>query len=69
MNNSMKDDISTIRREINMTKKEYEILTHGNLELLVKHVNTALSNGWNILGYPAFQDGRWTQPMTRTVDE
>ena len=50
-------------------KKEYEILTHGNLELLVRHVNEALKNGWNILGYPAFQDGRWTQPMTRTSDE
>tara|TARA_Y100000004_G_scaffold102007_1_gene114420 strand:- start:586 stop:774 length:189 start_codon:yes stop_codon:yes gene_type:complete len=48
-------------------EKEYDIVTHGNLELLIKHVNDRLSQGWNILGYPAFQDGRWTQPVTRTI--
>ncbi len=48
-------------------EKEYDIVTHGNLELLIKHVNDRLKAGWNILGYPSFLDGRWVQPVTRTI--
>ena len=33
-------------------KKEYKIVTHGNIELLEEKINTALEHGWNILGYP-----------------
>ena len=51
------------------TKKEYMILTHGNIELLERHVNEALRNGWNILGYPQYADGRWVQSFTRTTTE
>lgn len=51
------------------TRKEYKIVTHGNIELLEKHINEALTYGWNILGYPQFADGRWIQAITRTIDE
>lgn len=46
-------------------KKEYMVLTHGNLELLEKHVNEALDHGWNIMGYINFLNGQWVQAITR----
>jgi len=46
-------------------KKEYMVLTHGNLELLEKHVNDALDHGWNIMGYINFLNGQWVQAITR----
>lgn len=45
------------------------ILTHGNIELLERQVNEALSHGWNILGYPNFLNGQWVQGITRVTDE
>lgn len=50
-------------------KKEYMILTHGNIELLERQVNEALSHGWNILGYPNFLNGQWIQGITRVTEE
>lgn len=50
-------------------KKEYMVLTHGNLELLEKHVNEALDHGWNIMGYINFLNGQWVQAITRVKDE
>ena len=51
------------------TKKEFKIVTHGNMELLEKHVNDHLTDGWNLMGYINFLDGRWVQTMTRTITE
>jgi len=50
-------------------KKEYMVLTHGNLGLLEKHVNDALNHGWNIMGYINFLNGQWVQAITRVKDE
>ena len=46
-------------------KKEYMVLTHGNLELLEKHVNDALDHGWNLLEGPKYLSGQWVQAITR----
>mgnify|MGYP005991865763 FL=1 len=46
-------------------KKEYMVLTHGNLGLLEKQVNEALDHGWNIMGYINFLNGQWVQAITR----
>lgn len=45
------------------------VLTHGNLELLEKHVNEALDHGWNIMGYINFLNGQWVQAITRVKGE
>ncbi len=50
------------------SKKEYKIVTHGNIELLEDRINEALEHGWNILGYPQYADGRWIQAITRTTE-
>ncbi len=57
-----------MQRLKNKTKKEYMIVTHGNIELLEKQINDALDHGWNILGYPQYADGRWVQAITRTIE-
>ena len=49
------------------TRKEIHVITHGNLELLEKHVNDHLANGWNLMGYINFLDGRWVITVTKTV--
>ena len=49
-------------------KKEYKIVTHGNIELLEERINEASTHGWNILGYPQYADGRWIQCITRTTE-
>lgn len=46
-------------------KKEYMVLTHGNLELLEKQVNDALEHGWNLLEGPKYLSGQWVQAITR----
>lgn len=46
-------------------KKEYMVLTHGNLELLEKNVNEALDHGWNLLEGPKYLSGQWVQAITR----
>lgn len=53
--------------EVTKMKKEYKVLTHGNLDMLEKHVNTHLDEGWNVLGYLNFLNGMWVQTMTKTV--
>lgn len=50
-------------------KKEYMVLTHGNLSLLEKQVNKALDHGWNLMGYVNFLNGQWVQSITRVKDE
>jgi len=50
-------------------KKEFKIETHGNLELLERKVNNLLEEGWNLMGYINFLDGRWVMSMTRTIDD
>jgi len=50
-------------------KKEYMILTHGNLELLEKQVNDALAHGWNLLEGPKYLSGQWVQAITRVKDQ
>jgi hypothetical protein len=48
--------------------KEYKVLMHGNLNMLEKHVNDHLNDGWNILGYINYLNGSWIQTMTRTTE-
>ena len=55
------------RKERMETRKEIHVITHGNLELLEKHVNDHLANGWNLMGYINFLDGRWVITVTKTV--
>lgn len=50
-------------------KKEFMVLTHGNLELLERDVNEALSHGWNLMGYINFLNGQWVQCITRVKDD
>jgi len=49
-------------------KKEYDVLTHGNLALLIKHVNEALDHGWDVLGGIDSLNGQWVQAITRVKE-
>jgi len=46
-------------------KKQYKILMHGNVEMLERHVNTHLDDGWDVLESLKYLNGTWVQTMTK----